>query len=519
MNFALRARLWKRTSIRQNLSANLISKVLQTAVTIACVPIYLQLLGVAAYGLIGIWTVLETLASLLDLGLSPAMTRELAASTHRGAEGQDAAHRRKEVQDTRDLVRTLEVAYCGLGVLVGAALILAASPIASYWLRSSQLSPKEVSVSVVLIGVLILCRWPLSFYSAGLTGLERQVLLSWMGFAFAFVRNLGAVFVLVFVSPTILAFFVWQIAVNLAQTGTVAALFWRCMPPGRTPRFRPKNMRRIWRFAGGLTAVALVSMLTTNLDKLVVSTLVPLEEFGYYTLGARVAGTLYMASSSVFIAMFPAFTRLAVAQDETRLAELYHRGSQMMSVLVLPAAVTAAFFAKPLIFAWTGSQLIADQTALIAALLTIGTAFNCVVTTPYALQLAHGWTSLAFWTNLASLPVMVLLLIVFIKLFGAVGAAGIWIVVNAGFLITQVPLMHRRLLKHEVRRWYVQDFGIPFVACAVTAALIAEAAGSPATRLDAAVTVIIAGGIIGAVGLFATPLIRKQIRELMKMSG
>ena len=228
-----------------------------------------------------------------------------------------------------------------------------------------------------LIGVLILCRWPLSFYSSGLVGLERQVLLSWMDFVFALLRSLGAVVVLVFVSPTILAFLVWQIAINIVNTGTVAASLWWSLPRGRASRFRPKLLIRVWKFAGGVTAIALVSMLLTDLDKLVVSGLVSLEDFGYYTLASRMAGTLYVAASAVFAAVYPALVRLATEQNEAKFAELYHRGAQILSLLVFPAAITAAVFAKPLIFAWTGNEQIADNTAPIAALLIIGTAFHC----------------------------------------------------------------------------------------------------------------------------------------------
>ena len=76
----------------------------------------------------------------------------------------------------------------------------------------------------------------------------------------------------------------------------------------------------------------------------------------------------------------------------------------------MPAAVTFIFFARQLIFAWTGSATKAAHAWLRASLLTAGTAFNCVVSIPYALQLAYGWTSLAFWTNLISAFVTIPLL-------------------------------------------------------------------------------------------------------------
>lgn len=504
MGISIKALLLQQTSIRLNLSSNLVSRFLTAVVSLACVPVYLRVLGVAGYGVIGIWFTLETLANILDLGLSPTMTRELAA-TVRLAE---------EAQNVRDLVRTMEVVYWTVGVLIGAIIVLSAPLIANHWLQSSQLPAGELQRSVQFIGVLILFRWPISFYSSGLIGLERQVLLSWMGFLVSLLRSLGAVFVLLFISRTLVAFLIWQIAINIANTVSVEALLWWSLPVGGPAKFRPKLLTRIWKFAGGVTANTLVSMLLNDLDKLVVSGLVSLENFAYYTLGARMAGALYMAAGSVFSAVYPAFVRLAKEENEAKLAVLYHQASQALSLLILPAAITGALFAKPLIFAWTGNELIADSTAPIASLLIIGTAFHCILFIPYAAQLAYGWTSLAFWINLAYVPITTVLLVVLTRRLGGEGAAIVWVLIATSYFFTQVPLMHRKILRHQARQWYVNDVGIPLLACSSVAGLLAYFIEPATTRIGAALSAILAGLLVGAVGLLTTPLMLKLIRDL-----
>jgi O-antigen/teichoic acid export membrane protein len=504
MRLSIKTLLSRQTSVRLNLSSNLISRVLAAVVNLACIPIYIRVLGVSGYGVIGIWFTLEALANLLDLGLSPTMTRELA-STARSVE---------ETQNVRDLVRTIEVICWIVGLFIGASIVLGAPLIATHWLQSGQLSEGELRGSVQLIGVLILCRWPLTFYASGLRGLERQFALSWIDFVLVVVRSLGAVAVLVFISPTIFAFLIWQIAIGIVSTGTVAASLWWALPKGGGPRFRPKLLMRVWKFAGGVAAIAVVSMLLNDLDKLVVSGLVSLEDFGYYTLASRMAGTVLMASSSVFPAVFPALVRLATEQNEAKFAELYHRGSQMMSLLVFPAAITAAVFAKPLIFAWTGSEQIATNTAPIAALLLIGNAFLCTAALPYAAQLAHGWTSLAFWTNLSYLPVTTVLLVMLTKRFGGEGAAVVWVLITASYFATQIPLMYRRLLRFQARQWYINDVGIPMVTCSLMAWLLTKVLGTATTRIGATLIIGSAGLLVGAVGLLVTPLVRSQLRDL-----
>jgi O-antigen/teichoic acid export membrane protein len=473
-------------------------------VNLACVPIFLRVLGVSGYGLIGIWGLLETAANLLDLGLSPTMMREMARSS-----GDPVGAVR-----TRDLVRTLEAAYWTIGLLIGASIALASPLIATHWLRGGTISPQVLRSAIMLIALLIACRWPLSFYWGGLSGLERQVLLSWVSFFFVCARNLGAIAVITLISPAITTFFLWQVVINLTQTAAFALLLWNCLPAGPKPVFRFILVRQIRRFAAGVTAVTLVSMLLTELDKVVISKQLSLETFGYYSLGWSIAASLSLVSAPVFSALFPLLTRRAAAGATEELTAAYHSAAQLVSMLVIPAAVTFIFFARQLIFAWTGSATIAEHAWLSASLLTAGTAFNCVVSIPYALQLAHGWTSLAFWTNLISAFITIPLLLILTARFGAPGAASVWLIINLSYLLTQVQLMHRRYLTGECLRWYLEDLGLPLFASLSVTAFTSHFAGGADTRIGICLFALASGSAALAATALVTPSARKYLHEL-----
>jgi hypothetical protein len=49
-------------------------------------------------------------------------------------------------------------------------------------------------------------------------------------------------------------------------------------------------------------------------------------------------------------------------------------------------------------------------------------------------------------------------------LWGAVGAAGVWVVLNSAYVLVGMHIMHRRLLQSEKWRWYARDVGMPLVA-------------------------------------------------------
>lgn len=62
-------------------------------------------------------------------------------------------------------------------------------------------------------------------------------------------------------------------------------------------------------------------------------------------------------------------------------------------------------------------------------------------------------------------------LIFLILHYGAVGAAAVWVILNAGYLLITMQFMHRRLLQDEKWRWYIRDVSFPLGVSLAVAAL------------------------------------------------
>src|SRR2546428_14085260 len=105
---------------------------------------------------------------------------------------------------------------------------------------------------------------------------------------------------------------------------------------------------------------------------------------------------------------------------------------------------------------------------LILMLLAVVRSLNGLMNLPYALQWAYGWTRLAFITTLVAVAVLVPLLLWVTSVYGGVGAAAIWVVLNAGYVLITVQVMHRRLLRGGQRRGDGEDIGVPLPAAVVT---------------------------------------------------
>lgn len=445
------------TSVKRNIIANYLGQGWNALMGLAFVPVYIHFLGMEAYGLIGVFAVLQACLAFLDMGLAPALSREMARFT-------GGMH---TPQSIRDLLRTLEGIY-GLLALSVAILVWMLGPwLAENWLKAENLPSAVVAEALGIMGVVVALRWWEGLYKGALQGLQRMVWLNAANAVLATLRWAGAAAVLAWVSSSIEAFFFWQGAVSLLATCVFALKIYRTVPPGEcASRLSLHALSGIWRFSSGIVAIALLVLLLTQVDKVLLSRLLSLEAFGYYTLAATVGGALFQLIYPLTNAMYPRFTELVTRGDNAGLTETYHRSCQLMSVVIIPPALTLAFFAEPVLALWTQDATVAARAAPIVVPLVLGTLCNGFGNLPYMLQLAHGWTGLALRVTIIAVAVIVPAIFWATPRYGAVGAAYAWLALNAGYVLIAIHFMHRRLLPREKWRWYAHDIGAPLMLTA-----------------------------------------------------
>jgi O-antigen/teichoic acid export membrane protein len=402
-----------------------------------------------------------------------------------------------------------------LGIVIGGAVIVAAPFFAHRWLNVSALPSGDVQDALIMMGILVALQWPQSFYGSGLMGLQRQVLVNSIGIPMSAVSNGGAVLVLWLISPKITALLSWQIIVSVTQVTLVTFLLWRNLPfSGRPPRFSLDVIRNVWKFAAGMSGLTLSGIILAQLDKIILSKILSLEMFGYYTLAGVIGRAPYVLITPVFNAIFPRFSVLVEMGDMTRLKELYHRGSQLMAVLVLPLAAVVALFSYDLLLLWIGNAETARHAAPIASILVIGTALNGLMNLPYALQLAYGWTSIGLRINTFFIVILVPAIYFMTTRYGAVGAAAVWVTLNSIYMLIGVPLTHQRLLKGEAWKWFSLDVCPPLLAAAVVVGVVRMTIETPMSPIIAFSTlsgsflVAVIAATFASTGLRGTLMVR-----------
>jgi len=449
--------------LKRNLVANYLGQGWTALMNLAFIPLYIKYLGIEAYGLIGVFAALQAWLRLLDMGLTPCLGREMA----RFSGGAHSTH------SIRDLLRSIELVAVAVALLISVGMALGATWIAKSWLQAGSMSTDVVAQALTVMGLVTGLRLVEGVYRSAVMGLQRQVLLNTTNSLMSTLRGVGAVGILAWVSPTTKAFFLWQGAMSVATLASLASITYTTLPRGtRSARFSLAALHNVRRFAGGMMGITLLSLLLMQTDKLVLSRLLSLENFGYYALAATVAGSLFTLIAPITDAYYPKFCEEHAQEDDALLANNYHQAAQIVTVVAGSAAVVLMFFSATVLKLWTQDSELEFGSAALTSLLVAGNLLNGLMWVPYQMQLAYGWTKLTVITNSVALLIFVPLMLWIVPRYGAVGCAGIWIALNVSYCLVTIQLMHRRILRGEKWHWYLQDVMLPlFAASTVVGAL------------------------------------------------
>ncbi len=479
---------------------------------IVFVPLYLRLMGAESYGLVVAYATVIASLQVLDAGWTNLLSRQLALRM-----GHDEA---ASSGSPANLVRTIECVSWSMGVLVGASCVVLAPLIAEKWFITKELSVGEITDALRLMGLIIAIQWPSMAYQGAMIGLQEQVSLNVIRVTTSSLQALGAAFILWKISHTVEAFFVWVLLMQTSNTFWMRWTLWKriAVKEYMRPRFDWNELTGSWRFALGVAGIALISSVLTQADKIVLSRSVPLEAFAIYGVAYTVCGVLGFISGPILQAVLPPMTQQSVEADDSRLRRMYLHSSELVAFIVVPAWMTLTFHAQELMSIWMGAGNRANMAAALIPVLAAGSLLNAIVTLPYGLQIAHGWTSLSVTKNVITVAVSFPALLWAVQHYGTMGAAAIWAAINASYLLFEIPIMHRRILKDAMGVWYLRAVAIP-VGIGIVAGLLSRRILPPAVGSTAYSLLYLSLSFAATAAVLAAvlPAIRRDIRKKLNL--
>ncbi|MDF0748955.1 oligosaccharide flippase family protein [Marinobacter sp. 71-i] len=437
------------SSFKKNIFFNYIGQLYTTLIGILILPMYLQYMGPEAYGLVGFYVLVQAWMNLLDMGMTPTLGREVARLKEHPSE-----HWRLVT-----VVNTLESLFLVLAASLGLTLFLSRDWVASDWLKVESLSLETVSTAVGVIAVTVAVRWVSSINRSGINAYEAQVWMNVIDIIVNTLRFPGSLLLVIWTNGSVMAFFYFQLVIVLIEIVVIRLKLRTLMPHGISgvKRFSTKELKRVAPFALSIGYTGAVWVLLTQLDKLILSKVLTLADYGYFTLVATIASGVTMLAGPVSKAVLPRMTVLLAVEKKEEMIAIYRRSTRMVVLFVAPVTLVIALMPELVVYTWTGDREAASWTAPILPLFVLGSGLLVIIAFQYYLQYAFGILKYHVLYNTASVVVNIPLIVFAAFNYGPVGVAWVWFGFRAFSFLLWVPYVHRKFYPGLHKQWMLID--------------------------------------------------------------
>lgn len=420
----------------KNIVANFIGRFWGFLSAFLFTPIYIKFLGVEAYSVISFSLILSGFMFVLGAGLSTTLTREFALKTN------------SDINKINTL-KTFELFYYFISIIILLLFFTFSGFISHNWLNLDKIAPEDVSFLLKIMGFGISFQLLCEFYIGGFMGLEKQIKANTYQIAWGVFRN-GFVIIPIYFFPSLELFFTWQSIITI-----IYALVLRYnltkelkvkIPIFRKPIFDKSVLNNTSKFVAGIFLVSLVASFNTQMDKLAISKLLPINILGYYTIAISLAQSIILLVNPISTAVMPRISSLFSQYKYDEVKELYKKMTLFISILVFSFGLNILFNGKNLIWIWTNNLSLANNSSIFIPILSVGMIVYSFQILPFNLAIANAYTKLNNFLGILSLIVTLPGYWIMTNIYGAIGAAITWCIVQSIITIVYVYCIHKKFL-------------------------------------------------------------------------
>ncbi len=490
-------------SVKANVISNYIGQISIAVLNFIFIPTYIKYIGVEAYGLVGMFAVLQIALNTFDGFVIPLISREM--SCYIGG--------KKSLESLRNLLRTVEVICFIIGLIFVTIVIFSADFFANNWFVVEKL-PKDIVADAIVIAVFVVALRALEdLYKGVLIGLQEQVSLNIINVLCSIVRFVGVIYALKYYEASIKTFYYWQLLSSILTTFTFIVFCYKKIPGMlRYARFRIEEVKSNLEFSVGSFSNAFATFINSQTDKIIISKLLPLSQVGYYTLSSSIVNVLVMIANPVIFAFYPKLITLRSQENHELASDNFHISSQIINLTCGVAVCSLIFYGKFIIGFWTQNPDLTSNIMPYVKLLSLGTLLYVNSCLNMLIPYIAGKPIVSARITIFGILLIFISTLPLIILFNGIGAAYGNIIQNLCILLA-FPFCFNCYLKTEQKKWFFKDFFIPNLVIAILfygsswLNLVKDS-----TLKDVIICVFIAIAILG-ISSFACDKLRVKIRS------
>lgn len=440
--------------LKKNILFNYLGQLYLSAIGICIFPLYLKYIGGEAYGLVGFFVMLQTWMLLFDLGMSPTLSRQVAISNAQG-----------DSKDLKRLLRSLETIFFVIAAVISILMYAFSDMIAKKWLIIKELNINEVAVCIALMGGVVSFRWFTTLYKSGINGYERQVWINVANIIVITLRLPVALFIFIFIHNPLVIYFLYQLIISLCELIIFQRKMYNCLPETsrniKIPLISGNILKKVFPFAVGTAYTAGIWVLLTQLDKLLLSKVLTLSDFGFFSLVATLVGGILMLSTPVSNAILPRLTALLSQGKLEQLVNIYNLSTKFVCCIIFPITTIMICFPYQVIYGWTGNAMTSKWAEDILPLYALGNALLAVIGFQYYLQYAYGKLRLHVLYNTVLAIISIPAVYYCATRYGAIGTGYVWVCLNIITLFFWTYIVHNKFLPGIHFKWLTREVIFP----------------------------------------------------------
>jgi O-antigen/teichoic acid export membrane protein len=395
-------------SFARSAAINLAGTIFPLVVAVVAIPVTVRALGPEQFGLLAFAWVIFAYSTILDLGVSRAVTRYAAEAIVAD-----------DSQRISEIAWNALVANSALGFL-GALLFLALGPIltaalnvpanlAASALQGMFVLAAAIPVTLVMTTFRALLEANHRFDLVNLVAAPSSALLYLIS-AVAAHAGFDVPFILLLILVT-----------RIGSSAAFAFLCQSVFPSLRVRRVDGRALRELLAYGGWVTVSGIAGTIFAYTDRILVAFFRGVGALTYYAVPYEIVARVWLIPTAISTVLFPAFSAM---DNHSPRAPRHLYGQAMIVLLFVVAAVVVALMlmAGELLTLWVGTE-IAERSAPILRILVIGVGVNSLAFVPFALLQGVGRPDLTGKVHGLSLGPFLVVGVVLAEALGPIGVA------------------------------------------------------------------------------------------------
>jgi O-antigen/teichoic acid export membrane protein len=466
--------------LTRNTASNFFGALAPLAIGFFLMPLIVNRIGAAAYG---VWLLANSVVGymgIIDLGLGPTVTKKTAE--YLAVDARAGLNR---------MLSTAFALYTVLGVVMCVA-VLGLGFIAPSIFQTDPGQAPQFQLIVWLIGLQAAAGFPFSIFGGALQGLQDFHIRNVITVLNAVLRLIGTVVVLT-LGFGLVSLLLLEFALSAVSWTLQFAWVKKRIPSLRLrySLYDAVEMKQLFRFSGAMLLWRVAGLTVHRANRIIIAFFLPVSNITLFEIGTKTADTPRTGLTSFLSPLLPASSQLNAQSEAASMREVYLTGTKFTLAFCLAGVSVLFFWGPEFINLWMGNQFAAAVP--IMYILLLGNLYQAQNVVAHVMMAGMGALK-AFTRVMAAYPIVNLVLsVILVQVFGLTGVAWamtITFIVLETYLMTQVLRLFKVSFLDLLRSCY-----IPPLKALAPAAFVAWS-------LDRVITVSSWDRLVGVVAVF-----------------